>query len=329
MSATNDKRLNQIHSKFQTPKNVIAEVLRAKLSEILLEMTRIVAGEHNEVYSLKTNQGRYIIRIDRQNNNSFEKENQAKDLAVKQGVPVAKVLAIDFLEFDGNKLQYSLEEFVEGRIYDLYATDKNILEPIFEQAGEILGRLHEVKFSLCGSSDDDLPGTNYSFEQFIKSSTLANSEYFDQVAVKHNLNRSFVNKLLRLLEENLSVFADEPLVLAHGDFNHKHFVVDQNLQIQAILDWGECSSSSGIKDFGGWYFWFNEIFPVEVLTRKYGNQDYFKHNFQLKLDLYALIKALDLIYYFDEINDYDSFADISRQLGECKPNILKGDYRLT
>ncbi len=309
-----DKRLANIHAKLQTPHHVLAGVVKKHLGHTLLDVEKIIAGERNEVYLLITDKEKYVIRISQSEKGDFEKERQAKKITSNLGVPSATIVAIGFLGKKHSTHQYSLEKFVEGTIYNLYETDKKTLGRIFESAGEILGKIHSVQTVGFGELNNDFRAPYETFIEKITREKINNIDYHKDIALRQKLNWPFIREMIEQLEKHLYVFAHEPSVLVHGDFNHKHFVVDDTLTIKAILDFGECSSGSPIEDFGGWYFWFEDVFPVEILTRKYPNNAYLQDNFDLKLSLMAIIKILDLIDYFDEIDDPGEYNEVERRI---------------
>jgi len=312
--AMSQERLAQIHASFNTPKNIISEIITKFENGKVLDLERIIAGEANEVYAITTTKNKFILRIDHRNYQSFEREKWAKQKALKLGVAVPKVLEIGFLQNNEQKYQYSLEEFVNGKIYGIYDTDKAILTPIFEQAGEILSKIHSIKLVGFGDLNEKHEGEYSSFVDKIDTEKLKNIANYQKIAVSRNLDWNLLEMAFEKLKNNLKVFENESSVLVHGDFNHKHFVVNGDLQIQAILDWGEVRAGSAVEDFGGWQFWFGDIFPITILTKKYTNKKYLADNFELKLEIYQIIKVLDLIFYYDEINDPNSFEFVMKKL---------------
>ena len=307
-------RLEQIHSRFNTPRRLIEDIVSQNLGQKVLKLNRIIAGEANEVYNIQTENNNHIIRIDHRESNVFEKEKWAKDLATDLGVPTPKVLKIGFLINNCKSYQYSLEEFVAGNIHSIYQTERETLEAIFEQAGAILSKIHNIQLSGFGDLNQDYQGKYATMIDKIKVSKLNQKSDYKAIAIARNLDWELINQLFVELEKNLGVFDREPSVLIHRDFNHKHFIVDDKLQIRSIIDWGEVHAGSPIEDFARWELWFGEIFPVEILTRQYHNQKYLTSNFDLKLKLMQLIEALNLIDYYDKIDDTDSFPFVMNKI---------------
>lgn len=309
-----NQRLAKIHASFSTPKDIISEIITKFENGKILNLERIIAGEANEVYAIITTKNKFILRIDHRNYQSFELEKWVKQKSLKLGVAVPKVFEIGFLQNNGEKYQYSLEEFINGKIHSIYDTDKSILTPIFEEAGEILSKIHSVKLGGFGNLNEKHEGEYSSFVDKINTEKLKNIANYQKIAVSRNLDWNLLEMAFAKLKNNLKVFKNEPSVLVHGDFNHKHFVVNKDLQIRAILDWGEARAGSAVEDFGGWQFWFGDIFPVTILTKKYTNKNYLADNFELKLEIYQIIKVLDLIFYYDEIDDLNFFEFVMKKL---------------
>ena len=310
-----NQRLKKIQSNFNTSRAVIDALVLEKLNQKITKIDKIIAGEANEVYSLETAEGKYILRIAHREGNDFEKEKWAKEQVAKFDVSTPKVINIGFLE-NNNSKQYSLEQFIEGIIYDIYTTDTEILTQIFENAGAVLSKIHKVKLVGFGSFDKNFKSEYLTYSQKITAEKLQNKNDYKRIALSKNLDWDTINRSFDLIKNNLTVFDNEPSVLVHGDFNHKHFIVDEKLNIKSILDWGECRAGSPIEDFGGWQFWFGDIFDIDILKIRYENKNYFDSDFENKLQIYKIIKALDLIYYYDEIDDDSSFDFVMKKLKE-------------
>ncbi len=89
------KRLSDIAEARTTSQDIVTNIIRSSIGEDIESVERIVRGESNEVYGIKTKQKNdVILRIGHWDKKTFEREAWAVEQAASVGVPVPKILAV-------------------------------------------------------------------------------------------------------------------------------------------------------------------------------------------------------------------------------------------
>lgn len=199
---------------------------------------------------------------------------------------------------------FSIQEYIHGKslknLYDKYkgeifSFNKSKFLNLFSDIGEILGKLHNIKFN---SFQPDI----YSLSKEAKSNWLEiiNSEFENQIqeAKKYKFNqedeiRDFIKEHIYLLENET-----EP-VLIHNDFQWNNIIIKDDpikFQIRGIIDFDNWRIGVRAQDFVRMEnITFKVINHKDIKLKFYeGYQKYYNidENFYKKIDIYSLLSYM-------------------------------------
>lgn len=143
--------LVSMHAKLVTPDEEIKKIVKTGSGYNLINKTRIVAGEINEVYDVELeNKKHVILRIAKGGYPNFLQEKWAIEKVQKLGVPVPKILLIQHFKVDEEEKSACLMEKVDGEplergSIEFKKLDLKLRRNYINQAGEILSKIHSVK----------------------------------------------------------------------------------------------------------------------------------------------------------------------------------------
>jgi aminoglycoside phosphotransferase (APT) family kinase protein len=130
-----------------TPRPIIDSAVRSVCGRGVERLVPLAGGGMNETYRVDlAGDVAAVVRIARQGAPWFIDEAHLMARARDAGVPTAEVLGLEHLNYDGELLSFSIQQFLPGRpladlIGELPASD---LERLVIDAGEILARVHSV-----------------------------------------------------------------------------------------------------------------------------------------------------------------------------------------
>ncbi len=248
------KYLEEKHSKHRTPDDTINEIVEKITNSKVINKSRIVKGEDNEVYDVKASDDEsYILRISRYR--SFDYEVWAMEKSRNEGVPIPNILGIGEKELELEKIYYCLLSKVPGKPLSesIKEYEDDHFKDTFISAGEILAKIHKIKTTGYWDIDPQGHGKMLNFESYANE-ILGKAEIFKEVAIKNNFNPEIIPELFQLLEADKNKLNDLDTYLAHGDYSPKHIMVTED-KITGILDFGVCKSALIYHDFADWDFW--------------------------------------------------------------------------
>jgi len=109
------QHLRDVHSKLTAPEEFILEALKDLTAGAIVSKRRIIAGEANEVYDIRTSDERdLIVRISRDREKDFEQERWAIDQCTKTDVPVPTILAIKHFSEGTNPIDIASKINLQG-----------------------------------------------------------------------------------------------------------------------------------------------------------------------------------------------------------------------
>jgi len=166
------------------------------------------------------------------------------------------------------------------------------------QAGEILSQIHSITrsgFGWINAEGESEFSTAYPiFDHFRQ-----NREDIFALLTKHGVKNGSVTKALHILESYKQIYAKKSPVLNHGDFGHKHIMVE-NKKIKGILDWGSIRSDIPEYDFANWEYWYGTCIPTIWLKEGYQNKALFTKEFDELTHVIMLIKGIETIYWYSK-----------------------------
>ncbi|MDB5176322.1 MAG: aminoglycoside phosphotransferase family protein [Candidatus Saccharibacteria bacterium] len=301
-SEAEQKRLLDLAEANTSPDELIASIVSSALGEEVVETTRIVRGETNEVYGIRTNQKRDIIlRIGHWDKTTFQREAWAIEQAVAVGVPVPKILALGEHSTD---VYYCVQEKLQGTPLDSLLFSHNLpkdrAKRIVENAGEMLGRLHSIETTGWGYLSEPTKGQHAKLDD--KYSMIeAERKRIAAALQATNLPVADVDTILSQLKSGLQAFEGRQRLI-HGDFGPKHIFVDDNDSITGIIDWEQAGSDDPVAEFARWNFWFDKNSPTAWLKEGHERVAKLGDDYDERFRIATLESAIWTLLYFT----YDS-----------------------
>lgn len=262
------ERLEAIHQQMTTDSETVQNVIH-DLWTGQKTITRIVAGETNEVYDVNiAGHPPVILRIKHDSaEGDFNRELWALDKAKEAQVPVPTVLKCGVIA-DVNK-SYMIQEKIQGSSLDALLTSATLpldtAQSITEEAGRLLGRLHAIQTKGFGDLDEKGKGAYRTLSDWF-SIVTADTEKFTDVITAAGFNTTDADTLFQLLETNGHTTLQPHLI--HDDFAPKHILVKDG-GIAGIIDFELAKSGYLGFELPEWELRHRSSLPITWLLQGY------------------------------------------------------------
>jgi len=305
---------NAVHSQMpRTDPILLGEIVKRTAGERVVRWQRIVGGEMNEVYAAHLeSDGELIVRVSRRIDCRFAGERWALAAAADAGVPVPTVLSLSNAEDDHGALQVCVEARLAGVGMDTLAYAQR--QPLIEQAGELLARLHSIPVAGFGYVHPDGSGPLSSWSASLRSEqTEAELVRTESHAANLGIPASWVRAASTELHGHDALLRGVAARLIHGDFNLAHLLTDGET-ITGIVDFEDAAGADPAAEFN-WWNYFRPEAPIEWLLTGYRRDADVGDQFDLRLRLARLRLDLGLADHFGKIGHpmgqavHDRFAE--------------------
>ncbi len=230
------------------------------------------------------------------------REKFAFDLCRKKKVKVPKL----YHDFSKKKYIYLLFSYVDGTIAaKLKDPRKAVLGYAKEQK-----KIHQIETDVIGEPFNEERMS--SWEEFIEVETEKALKIHKE---KEFLDLDIIGQLLKCIAINRRyyVYNEKPKLL-HGDPNLRNFIVDQDSNLKAVIDFEYCKAGDPFYDLGIFNF-FNyraDDSLLNSLCLGYFETDKLEDEIIQKINLYSLIAAIRMTAIFldkssmprEKINQY-------------------------
>ena len=301
--------LEERHSGFNTPIEVIKTAVQKATHSVPTESEKIIAGEINEVYSIKTQDGNeVIVRISHREKPRFKAEKFALDKARDTGVPTPKVLLID--------QDICVEEKLPGEQLSRLPSDGSDerTESLVSKAGSILSKIHSVEVDGFGWLDEKGKGFLKTWEDYMLQD-LEKRDFFTKIAIKHKLDPIYIKRAFELLIKHRRYYSGIKPKLIHGDFSPKHLLVEDS-QITGVVDMEDCKGGDIARDFAWWEYFHGDRFPIEWLMKGYDSSEVLTKEFRIRMNLCRLQMGVTLLYWYDYTQNQNGINHVREKLVE-------------
>lgn len=234
MKAENDAPKKEINRYREMARRLAAHHFGSKPSRIVFKSS----GLTNFVFAVKHSEGDFIIRLspDPTKINAFIKEQWAESAVREAGVPTAEILEV------GNEVvphPYMIVRQVEG---DEAVNHPKRLE-IVREMGRLAALINSVPTSGFGNTFDwsnNLLSRNETFKEYLQNAL--NVEAKLETLEKHEMISADKRKKLRKIFEAAMRLEPQPK-LNHSDMRLKNVIVGEKGEINAVIDWENCTSN--------------------------------------------------------------------------------------
>ena len=312
-----EKHLANLHAKINTPDEVINNAVREAVGVFPALKIKILKGEANEVYEVKTSKGDFFVRISRSEKPDYLQEKWAIEQVSEIGVPVPESLLIKHVTLDGQQLSINIQKKIRGDTLergdiDYKSMDQEKLKKIIVKAGELLSRIHSVKTVGFKHLDGNGVGSVSTYREMWNDLLVPEKEKeCIEIAKTVKFSPVLMKKIFELLRDEISKAPNISPVLNHGDYGPKHIMVEDET-ITGILDWGGVSGNSPIADFAWWDYWYGDSIPISWLQEGYADKSMFDSNFERWLTVIKLKIGAGMLYWFS-IQNYKEGVEKAKE----------------
>nr|WP_202893619.1 phosphotransferase [Kribbella italica] len=226
-----------------TLRPVVDSVVRSVCGRGVERLVPLTGGGMNETYRADLGDGvAVVVRIARQRQPWFVDEAQIMMATRAAGVPTAEVIGLEHLEYGGELLSFSIQEFLPGRSLDALAGELSAadLERVVVESGEILARVHSVDIDRGVRHELRMP----------EDRDVARVAGIVREALGP-LQAAVVERGADFLRQQLSTRAAPLISLVHGDFCPKNLLVHDGTVV-GFIDWEFAGRASPAYDFAQW-----------------------------------------------------------------------------
>ncbi len=305
------------HKGFETPAEVIFDLVKRATSQEPVRRAKIVRGYENEVYYVETRQAAaFIVKIRRFGTVPFHQEAWAMKRCREAGVPVSEVLLVDMVESNGELLEAMVQCRALGqRLNDvLWRLDKPALDSVLHQVGEVLGCIHSVQVEGFGRRHAD--GTwDFSTWEPIMASAVRNIGQKKEHILQAGFSEQEFELMMTMLQKYLDEFPCHRPVLCHGDIEPDHIFIGEDLNISGVIDFGQFQGGPPILDFIHLSFVQPEL-DLEPIKIGYPDKALIENRFDRRLYLQRLAFLMGCVAHTIMMGDeeVDKTPDASGQL---------------
>jgi aminoglycoside phosphotransferase (APT) family kinase protein len=228
-----------------TPRPIIDSVVRSVCGRGVERLVPLAGGGMNETYRVDlASDVAAVVRIARQRAPWFIDEAHLMAQARDVGVPTAEVLGLEHLDYDGELLSFSIQQFLPGRsladlIGELPASD---LERLVMDAGELLARVHSVV-------PDGERGIRHELrlpeERVVARVARIVGDALGPAAA------TVVERGADFLHQEVTTRPAPPSSLAQGDFLPKNLLIHDGT-VGGVIDWEFTGPASPAFDLARW-----------------------------------------------------------------------------
>lgn len=266
--------LAALHEGWVTPLSVVSATIGDVANAAVLDISRIVAGEANEVYDV-TLEGApsLIVRISHRGHDAHDREAWVLDQCASRGIRAPRVHAHRHVEVVGERRSIIVMEKVPGeRLCDIDRDDLDV-RGVLGEVGAWLRELHSVPVTGFGYVDGSGVGEWATMDDSIAGLT-AEADVFEDAGRSVGLEVATIRAWVREIIDSLRA-APPRVTLIHNDLQADHVMVHDG-HVSGIIDFGEVAAEPAASDFAKWDFSEGCRFPVEWIQAGYGDSSLFE-----------------------------------------------------
>ncbi len=222
-------------------------------------------------------------------NGYFSVETAVVNLALENGIPAPKPLAVEYENGPG-KLDFVLFEKVRGANMKIHLTEHPEDEAkLVRDVGRTMAHIHQIKVNGFGFFDNDLAkktgelhGIHTSNREHVLAALPQNLEVL--VGAEYITNAQ-ATEITRLLSESELIECEDPRLI-HNDFADWNTIVKDG-KVVAAIDWDEAYAGDPIADIACWTLFFPSS-RLPMLLEGYKDVADLPDDFEARLHIYRL-----------------------------------------
>lgn len=297
------KYMEEVHGRIFVPDEIFGEVVKETTGSYPASKEKVLKGEANQVFDVRTEEGLEVIVRVTTHMESFWKEKFAMDKCRKVGVPVAEIFGIKDLKINDKDYSISVLRKIEGDTLERgkinwTKLDSRTKRDILHQAGEYLSLINSIDIEGFGWIHKDGKGHHKYFEDLMLEHTDQEDVHLD-LARRNNFNMETIKRCLKILKEYKNRYQGVKSKLNHGDYSPKHLMFNDR-KIVGILDFGEASGNAQVFDLARWQYWRRDNQEFEWLKEGYSNKAVFNEGFEEMVQLIKIDFGLGIFWWYDQ-----------------------------
>jgi len=209
---------------------------------------------------------------------------------------------------------YTIQKYIQGKplFFHLQTQKNDILElemlkfiNFFKNLGQILGKLHEIKFDSYYGEIEDI-GTSQAKKSYID---IFSKELNALVQEKKKLKVDFIKEINDYFKDNENLLEDEEPVLIHNDFQGKNIIVKEEpvkLNINGLINFDHWQIGSRAQDFVKLEYFTLDPLKLPELSQAFyhGYGGFYKeitsNDFKKKIEMHKLKWLIEELNYNPE-----------------------------
>lgn len=277
------------HAGWRTPKDALSALVRRAAGKEAVAFERVVEGNNNEVYVVRTDaQDQYITRITHAGESGASEEAWCLRTCADAGVPVPEVLAAESIEIDGVGFDAMVLTKLPGApLSDILGSLSSTGRAhAWNQMGTVLRRIHSIRVDGFYKRDQDGKWDFPDWRAFAESNLDSRTEE-RPFLLDAGFDENDVTYMLEMIRRYGDEFDCAEPVLCHGDFLPEHVFFDESLNVTGVIDFGLYQGNHAIHDFAIVAMDYG-IPEVRLLQEGYGHRDILDDRFDVRLHLHLV-----------------------------------------
>ncbi|MBT7238088.1 aminoglycoside phosphotransferase family protein [Candidatus Woesearchaeota archaeon] len=263
-------------------------------------------GYNNLAFDVKLDIGDFVfkkIKLGEKRRLALKQEKLKILLGKKfKKFPIAKIIKFDYSK-ENFDFPYIILEKIKGA--SLKSSYDKILNKgeIFENIGEIYGKLHSFNFSSYGELDSNLKLFK-EYSNWFENKCEKIEKTLHKIEIGNNLTKKELNIHKKFYEKNRFILNEESKpCLCHGDASNTNIIVDKvgkKFEIKGLIDFEFVRSSGAVEDlFTGFEFSEQKLYFKESLIKGYTKYSKLPENWEKLVIFYQWIKNINRISNID------------------------------
>lgn len=268
------QHLAALHQGWATPESAVAAIIGEVTTLPLLDLTRIVAGEGNEVYDAALDGGpSLIVKIAHGRPESHDREAWAITQCASRGIPAPRLLGRRSVESGIQLRSVLVMEKLPGEPLRDVSPDQVDVRRVLEEVGAWLSELHAIPVQGVGYVDGSGVGMRSTMDEWL-AALSAEAQVFEDAGRSVGVEASRTRGWLREIVDSFRA-APPRVALLHNDLLANHVLVHDG-HLSGVIDFGEVAAEPAASDFAKWDFTEGGRFPVEWIQAGYGDPSLFE-----------------------------------------------------